>query len=247
MHQDSSHSSSVAKRARLTRPLENKQRERVRRMLTGSLLLAGLWWVSTDAKAAVEFGQPSVQSQQGQRLRVAIPYSKTPGEPVSINRFSVDTVTLADGRVLDGKRFLLMAPLHRNMVIVQSPDNVYSPVVKLAMKISNQTPAAASFDLALPPFRAAASEAAEVTAKKSPPKRKSVKKKQGQRSMPKAMKKATPSVSLVPVPEGSGAGTKPLFAAPTTGASAPHVSPATPASKAAPTAKPLTPANQPGK
>jgi hypothetical protein len=117
------------------------------------------------AQAAVEFGQASVQSYQGQRLKIALPYSRSQGERVSLSRFSVDSVTLADGRVLDGKKFTLMAPLNRNIVVVQSPDNVYGPSVKLAMKVSNQEAGSSIFDLSLPAFRAAGSEAAAASTK----------------------------------------------------------------------------------
>jgi hypothetical protein len=145
------------------------------------------------AFAAVEFGQPSVQSYQGQRLKIALPYSRSQGERVSLSRFSVDSVTLADGRVLDGKKFTLMAPLNRNIVILQSPDNVYGPSVKLAMKISNQDAGASSFDLVLPAFRAAGSEANAASPKSSV---KSGKRRTVKKAVRRSRGKAKPSIAV---------------------------------------------------
>ncbi len=157
-----------------------------------ALTLATGFAMLNPAFAAVEFGQPSVQSYQGQRLKIALPYSRSQGERVSLSRFSVDSVTLADGRVLDGKKFTLMAPLNRNIVVLQSPDNVYGPSVKLAMKVSNQEAGAANFDLALPAFRAATSEASSLAPKNA---LKSGKRRPVKKSIHRSRVKAKPSIA----------------------------------------------------
>jgi hypothetical protein len=159
-----------------------------KRLLTGSMLIAALWWVASSAQAQVELGTASVQSQQGQRLKVVIPYGSGPGEPVSINRFSVESATLADGRTIDPKQFTMMAPLNRNYLVVQSRSNVYSPTVKLAMNVSNTGKGPQVMDLNVPAAKAAAAEAAPVAAvKKTKGKKRAIVKKK------RVMKKAVPA------------------------------------------------------
>ena len=47
--------------------------------------------------ATIDLGDPSVMSQRGQRLALALPYGSSPGERVSVSRFEVVSVKAPDG------------------------------------------------------------------------------------------------------------------------------------------------------
>jgi hypothetical protein len=140
-------------------------------------VFAGLAAISQTAFGAVELGQASVQSVQGQRLKVVVPYGKLPGEQVSVNRFSVESLELPDGRKIDGRKFTLSAPLNRNFVVLHSNENVYATSVKLALNVSNQANSSTTYDLIVPGFKAAADSSPAVVKKSTVSKRKIVKKK----------------------------------------------------------------------
>ncbi len=128
-------------------------------------------WVSGAAVAAVQLGQASVLSQQGQRLKVAVPYGSAPGERVPVLRFSiVDASVPAGFQAVSPKSFTVSQGEHRNMVVFQSREIFSAPSVKLSVRVANQDEIAQIYDLNVPANQLATTEA-QAAPKKSMGKR----------------------------------------------------------------------------
>lgn len=111
----------------------------------------------------IDLGRPSVLSQRGQRLKVAIPYGSAPGAPVSPVRIWVAAVDVPDGEIKpDARAFTVLRPQRRNIVIVQSREPVTASRLTLTLRVAGQDDAP-TFDLEVPPIRFAAPERAETT------------------------------------------------------------------------------------
>lgn len=137
---------------------------RVRRA-AGTVMVAACaaLWGSPAAAGTIDLGDPSVQSQQGQRLRVAVPYGSAPGEPVSASRFSVESIETPQGyRAPAADQFTVLKSARRNVVILQSDRPVDAPEVTLAVRVAGQPGPAQVFRLPVP--QAKASPASVVTA-----------------------------------------------------------------------------------
>ncbi|HYF59317.1 MAG TPA: hypothetical protein VEA81_10205 [Burkholderiaceae bacterium] len=120
-------------------------------------LLAVLCAAPALAAAAVDLGDPSVMSQQGQRLKLALPYGSTPGERVSVSRFEVVSVQApAGGRAPEPADFTIAKPERRNLVLLQSREPVDAPELLLAVRVADQPGSEQTWRIAVPAPRAAA-------------------------------------------------------------------------------------------
>jgi hypothetical protein len=134
------------------------------------LTLLGLW-ASGAAVAAVQLGQATVLSQQGQRLKVAVPYGTTPGERVPVLRFSiVDSAVPAGFKEVSPKSFTVSQGENKNVVVFQSREIFSAPSVKLSVRVANQDEIAQIYDLTVPANQLATTEA-QAAPKKSMGKR----------------------------------------------------------------------------
>lgn len=112
----------------------------------------------------IELGQPSVVSQRGQRLKVAVPYGAAPGERVSPMRVSVVSVATSDGSAAPSAQgFTVMRPEQRNLLWLQSREPVTASRVTLSLRVAGQDELL-RYELAVPPIRFAAASAPEVSA-----------------------------------------------------------------------------------
>jgi hypothetical protein len=132
---------------------------------TAALLSASF---STPASAEVAMGDLSVQSQRGQRLKVALPYGSGPAERVPLMRFTVEDVKVPDGFVAPSPRsFMMMQGENRNVVTMLSREPFDAPSVTMVIKVANQpNNATRSFTVAVPQAQTAAYEAPEADAAK---------------------------------------------------------------------------------
>ena len=138
---------------------------RALRRLSGSLALAAIVGglaataATVRAQSALDLGAPSVMSQQGQRLKIAVPYASAPGERVPVLRFSVASV-VADGgaRAPAAADFVVSQPERGNVVYLQSREVVSASKVRLVLAVSGPAPQQVTLDLQVPPPMAAPAE-----------------------------------------------------------------------------------------
>jgi hypothetical protein len=106
----------------------------------------------------LDLGEPSVLSQRGQRLKLALPYGSAPGERVSASRFEVVSVTAPDGyRAPSPAEFEFAKPQRRNFVYLSSREAVDAPELTVVLRVADQPEGAQTWRIVVPPARAAVS------------------------------------------------------------------------------------------
>lgn len=120
--------------------------------------------VSAPATASVLLGDLSVQSQRGQRLKVALPYGSGPAERVPLMRFTVEDVQVPPGfKAPSPRSFMMMQGESRNVVTMQSREPFDAPSVTMVIKVANQpNDALRTFTVAVPQAQTAAYEAPDA-------------------------------------------------------------------------------------
>lgn len=89
--------------------------------------------------ASLDLGDPSVMSQQGQRLKIALPYASAPGERVSPTRFEVVSIEAPPGYPAPAAGDVtISAPQRRNLVFLQSRERVEAPELTVTVRIADQ-------------------------------------------------------------------------------------------------------------
>lgn len=115
------------------------------------------------ASESIDLGVPSVLSQRGQRLRIAVPFGSAPGARVAATRFTVAAVDVPSGfeppRADD---FVVLMPERRNVVILQSKAPMDASSASIELRVAGQPPA--RFDVVIPPVRYAADNSAATPA-----------------------------------------------------------------------------------
>ena len=130
-------------------------------------LLAYTATLASPSVAAIQLGDASVISQQGQRLKIAVPYGSAPGERVPLLRFTIDELTVPAGfKAPSPRSFTMSQGENRNMVILQSRDVFDAPAVNLTIKVANQTDGTQNYQLKVPATQLAALQAPEAQAVK---------------------------------------------------------------------------------
>jgi len=110
------------------------------------------------AATPIDLGDPSVLSQQGQRLRIALPYGSPPGEHVSATRFEVVSVAAPAGwSAPDPMQFTIAKPARRNLVYLQSNETIDAPELTVAVRVAGQADGLQTWRIAVPPARSAIS------------------------------------------------------------------------------------------
>lgn len=117
---------------------------------------AALALAASGAAAAIDLGEPSVLSQQGQRLKLAIPFGSEPGERVPVLRFSVVAVEAPAGHAApSAEGFVLAMPERRRIIYVQSREPVTAPALTLTLQVAGSgTPVV--LEIEVPPASAGA-------------------------------------------------------------------------------------------
>jgi hypothetical protein len=123
--------------------------------------MSTLMALATHAASAqpIDIGQASVRSQQGQRLKLAIPFGSQPGQRISVSRFWVARVSAPAGWTAPAAdQFTVTKPPQRNLLFVQSRDAVYAPALTLDLAVDVGSPRIISIPLSIPPAASAPSE-----------------------------------------------------------------------------------------
>lgn len=109
------------------------------------------------AAAAIDLGDASVLSRQGQRLQIAIPFGSDPGERVAATRFSVVSVEApgAGADAPDPRRFTISRPERRNVVYLRSERPVENDRLRIVVSVSglDGEGTGAAYDILIPPLR----------------------------------------------------------------------------------------------
>jgi hypothetical protein len=138
-------------------------------LLTSALLSLA----SFNTIAAIDLGDASVLSQQGQRLKVAVVYGSGPSERVPVTRFTVAEVR-ADGQTPAPKAelFTISAPEKRNVFYLQSKEIVRTDKIQIVMTAADTPGKKVVYDLIVPPAKSAMTEEEPVLKKKAISKKK---------------------------------------------------------------------------
>ena len=132
-----------------------------------ALAFAAALTASAPSLAALDLGDASVLSQQGQRLKVAVGYGSAPGERIPVTRFSVVEIRseAKDGLPI-ARNFTISQPEKRNIVYLQSRELVAAEKLQLVMRSSDQPTKDVVYDLVVPPARSALTAAEPAPAMK---------------------------------------------------------------------------------
>jgi hypothetical protein len=124
----------------------------------------------------IDLGEPSVLSQQGQRLKIAVPFGSNPGEDVPLLRFQVLEVQAGNNeRAPLAKGFTISKPEKRNVVYLQSHEVVNASQVKLVLAMAGNPAKRMEIDVNVPPA-SATEPVVDAMASKVAPKAKAKKK-----------------------------------------------------------------------
>lgn len=116
------------------------------------LALLACVWLPASAGAEVVLGDPSVQSQRGQRLKLVLPYGSAPGEPVSATRFEVVSVAAPPGyEAPRADAFLIAKPARRNLVVLHSAEPVDAPELTVVVRVAGREESTQTWRVAVPP------------------------------------------------------------------------------------------------
>jgi|SRR5690606_21440836 len=122
------------------------------RALVAILASAGL--ALPGSAAAIDLGDASVLSRQGQRLELAIPFGSEPAERVSATRFQVVSVEAPGNgaQAPDPGRFTISRPERRNVVYLRSERPVDLGRLRIVVSVSglDGPGTAAAYDIVVP-------------------------------------------------------------------------------------------------
>jgi hypothetical protein len=135
---------------------------------TFALAIATLATLATSpAFSAVDLGDASVMSQQGQRLKIAVVYGSSPGERVPVTRFSIKEVSSeGNGDAPKAEQFSISQPANRNIVYLQSADIVNISKLKLVMTAADAPDKSVIYNLVVPPSKSSVASIETKTVKK---------------------------------------------------------------------------------
>lgn len=151
-----------------------------------ALALALVAALPARAATPIDLGDPSVLSQQGQRLRIALPYGAPPGAHVSATRFEVVSVTAPAGwSAPDPEQFTIAKPARRNLVFLQSDEKIDAPELTVAVRVSGQADGLQTWRISVPPARSAI-DASGVRAASMPAAPRSASKRAARRTTPRS-------------------------------------------------------------
>jgi hypothetical protein len=124
--------------------------------LTG-LLLAQSPVAEAAQGQGIDLGDASVMSQQGQRLKIAVPYGSDVAEKFPLLRFEVQSVEAGEGQSAPSARgFTISKPENRNVIFLQSAETITAPNLKLVLAVAGSPGKLVAYDINVPPARATA-------------------------------------------------------------------------------------------
>jgi hypothetical protein len=109
----------------------------------------------------VDFGAPTVVSQQGQRLKVVVPVMSAPDDRATAASFLVRETEVPQGfHALPAQDFTVMRPAQADYVVFQSGEVVHSPEVSLIVSVAGDPRSPYRMDLQVPPASASSNRLA---------------------------------------------------------------------------------------
>lgn len=109
----------------------------------------------------VEFGAPTVLSQQGQRLKVVVPVRSAPDDRATAASFMVRETEVPQGYpAVPAQGFTVMRPAMADYVVLQSDNLVNAPAVSLLLSVAGDPRSPYRMDLQVPPASASSNRLA---------------------------------------------------------------------------------------
>ena len=103
----------------------------------------------------IDMGDASVLSQQGQRLKIALPYGSNVAEKFPLLRFEVQSVEAGVGQSAPSARgFTISKPESRNVIFLQSKETITASNLKLVLAVAGSPNKLVAYDIAVPPASA---------------------------------------------------------------------------------------------
>ena len=135
--------------------------------LAPGLLMASVLALSAmpvaGAEADVNLGEPSVLSQRGQRLKLAIPYGSAPGERVSAVGIEIVSIEVPDGAQAPNlKRLTIATPERRKLVFISSSERIDAAALTINYRFVGQSDSLQTWRVMVPP--ALMAESREISA-----------------------------------------------------------------------------------
>jgi hypothetical protein len=129
-------------------------------------LATAAFTVAFGAQAqAVKLGDAAVISQQGQALKVNLPYSGSE-QRVPVLRFTVEDVQVPAGfKAPAPKSFKMMQGENNSHITLVSTEKIDAPNVTMVVKVAGTGGEARTYNLAVPAAQVAAAEAAPAAKK----------------------------------------------------------------------------------
>ena len=133
-------------------------------------MLVFLVMPASAAEGDVDLGEPSVLSQRGQRLKLAIPYGSAPGERVSSVGIEIVSIEAANGaRAPDIKRVTTSTPERRKLVFMTSAERSDAAELTISYRFSGQPGSLHTWRVMVPPALMADSTGISVAPSTSRP------------------------------------------------------------------------------
>ncbi|MGE0798221.1 MAG: hypothetical protein AB7G13_34040 [Lautropia sp.] len=123
---------------------------------SAGLLAAGLLALVVAGPAAavegpIQFGAPTVLSEQGQRLKVVVPVQSPPNDRATAASFLVTETEVPQGFApLPAQSFTVMRPQQSDYVVFQSGEVVRTPEVALVVSVAGDPNSPYRMDLRVP-------------------------------------------------------------------------------------------------
>ena len=137
---------SAANPSRITR------QSRAATVLLTTAMLAFLVTPASAAEGDIDLGKPSVLSQRGQRLKLAIPYGSGPGERVSAVGIEIVSIEAANGaQAPDLKRFTTSTPERHKLVFITSAERIDAAELTISYRFSGQPGSLQTWQVMVPP------------------------------------------------------------------------------------------------
>ena len=147
-----------------THPVPDSRRNRLAPGLLTAAILALAAMPATGAQGDVDLGEPSVLSQRGQRLKLAIPYVSAPGERVTAVGIEIVSIEAVDGtRAPDVRRFITATPQQRNLVFMTSAERVDAAELTIRYRFAGQSDSLQTWRVMVPPALMAQSSEISTT------------------------------------------------------------------------------------
>lgn len=133
-------------------PVSKRGRSRLSSGLLTASMLALTAMPAAGAQGDIKLGEPSVLSQRGQRLKLAVPYGSATGERISSLGIEIVSIEAPDGeRAPDLTRFTTATPEQRNLVFITSAERVDAAALTINYRFIDRPNSLQTWRVMVPP------------------------------------------------------------------------------------------------